>query len=95
MKVTLFKDSVNECVYELDQVLSLVDLDEQYDDMLVTFDLSGITLEYISTHNGLVLDSAYIVDGGYAFLDVENFDIPEINTKAERLIYEYYYGGVK
>ena len=90
--ITLFKDTINESTYNLDDDLVLVDYDEQDGDILATFDLSGITLEYISTSEGLTLDSAYVLDGGYNFFDINTFNTTVLNAKVEDIILDYIMG---
>lgn len=84
--ITLFKDTLNESVYNLATDLALVDVDEQDDDILITIDLCGMTLEYISTSEGVVLDNAYFIDGGYVNLHLKDFDIPELKNYIMKLV---------
>lgn len=86
--LTLFCGTKNQTTYNLKEDLVLVDLDELDNDLLATFDLGGITLEYISTSKGLELESAYIYDGGYVFLPSVDFDKPILKNSVENLIME-------
>ena len=81
--ITLFEGTENESIYDLDSDLLFVDFDECDGDILLTLDLCGITLEYINTNEGLTLDSAYILDGGYCYIDKEQFNIPELKAIAD------------
>lgn len=91
-KITLFKGTISECTYNLDEDLQLVDYDEQDGDILATFDLSGVTLEYISTSEGLTLDCAYVWDGGYITLDINIFNIKELKVKVGNMILDHVMG---
>ena len=84
--ITLFEGTENESIYDLDSDLLFVDFDECDGDILLTLDLCGITLEYINTNEGLTLDSAYILDGGYCYIDKEQFNIPELKAIADMYI---------
>ena len=86
--ITLFCGTNNETTFNLVDELSLVDIDEMDNDLLVTVDLCGITIEYISTSEGLELDSAYIMDGGYSFLPLEEFDNQTLKNHVEQLVME-------
>lgn len=93
--VILFKGTVNESNYDLMTDLVLVDVDEDNDDLLLTLDLCGITLEYISTNKGLELDSAYLVDGGYCYLPLKEFDLPKVKNCVSTLLYFHLKGDNK
>ena len=64
----------------------LVDIDEQDDDLLVVLDLGGITLEYISTSNGLELEDAYLMDGGYCHIPLAEFHNDSLKNYVETLV---------
>ena len=87
-EITLFCGTKNQTTFDLKNELSLVDIDEMDNDLLVTVDLCGITIEYISTSEGLELDSAYIMDGGYSFLPLEEFDNQTLKNYVEQLVME-------
>ena len=87
-EITLFCGTKNQTTFDLKNELSLVDIDEMDNDLLVTVDLCGITIEYISTSEGLELDSAYIMDGGYSFLPLEEFDNQTLKNHVEQLVME-------
>ena len=87
-EITLFCGTKNQTTFDLKNELSLVDIDEMDNDLLVTVDLCGITIEYISTSEGLELDSAYIMDGGYSFLPLEEFDNQTLKNHVEHLVME-------
>ncbi|MEG2307117.1 MAG: hypothetical protein RSB94_07235 [Erysipelotrichaceae bacterium] len=86
--ITLFCGTKNQITFDLKNDLSLVYIDEMDNDLLVTVDLCGITIEYISTSEGLELDSAYIMDGGYSFLRLEEFDNQTLKNHVEQLVME-------
>ena len=87
-EITLFCGTKNQTTFDLKNELNLVDIDEMDNDLLVTVDLCGITIEYISTSEGLELDSAYIMDGGYSFLPLEEFDNQTLKNHVEQLVME-------
>lgn len=86
--LTLFNGTKNQTTYNLLEDLTLLDIDELENDLLVTVDLGGITLEYISTHKGLELDAAYIVDGGYCYLPIQEFMHETLKNRVETLVME-------
>lgn len=86
--ITVFCGTKNQTTFDLKNELSLVDIDEMDNDLLVTVDLCGITIEYISTSKGLELDSAYIMDGGYSFLPLGEFDNQTLKNHVEQLVME-------
>ncbi len=88
-EITLFCGTKNQTTFDLKNELSLVDIDELNNDLLVTVDLGGITLEYISTHKGLELESSYMVDGGYVFISSCEFDNDTLKNYVENLIMEH------
>lgn len=90
--ITLFKNTINETTYDLDKDLTLTDYDEQDGDILATFDLYGITLEYISTKQGLTLDTAYVLDGGYNYFDINMLNNHKLNIKVESIILDHIIG---
>lgn len=53
--------------------LVLCDVDQCDGDILATFDLNGITIDLISTAHGFDIDSIYVLDGGYGYIDVFDF----------------------
>lgn len=87
-KVTLFKGTLNEMMYDLEEDLLLVEFDKVDEDIFITLDLCEITLEFIKTDNILDLTEAYITDGGYCYLGVEHFNTPEIKEIVELHIQE-------
>ena len=87
-KITLFCGTKNQTTFDLKNDLSLVDMDELNNDLLITVHLGGITLEYISTHKGLELESSYIVDGGYMFIPSHEFENDTLKNYVENLVME-------
>lgn len=89
-KITLFCGTKNQTTYDLHTDLTIANIDEFEDDLLVDVDLCGITLEYISTSNGLDLESAYFVDGGYCFLPIHEFKNEILSNYVKELVLEYF-----
>ena len=84
--ITLFNGTKSQTTFNLLTDLLLMNIDEQDGDLLAIFDLGGITLEYISTNEGLELDDAYIVDGGYCYIDSAEFNNTSLKNYVESLI---------
>lgn len=87
-EITLFCGTKNQTSFDLKKDLTLVDVDEMENDLLVTVDLCGITLEYISTHQGLELESAYFLDGGYTYISTNEFENSTLKNYVENLVME-------
>lgn len=87
-EVTLFKGTVNESSYNLGEDLLLVEFDKFGEDIFITLDLCGITLEFVKSNGILELIEACIIDGGYCYLDVNNFNTPDIKEAVELHIQE-------
>ena len=87
-EITLFCGTKNQTTFDLKNELSLVDIDELNNDLLVTVDLGGITLEYISTHKGLELESAYFLDRGYTYISIHEFENSTLKNYVENLVME-------
>ena len=87
-EITLFCGTKNQTSFDLKKDLTLVDVDEMENDLLVTVYLCGITLEYISTHQGLELESAYFLDGGYTYISTHEFENSTLKNYVENLVME-------
>lgn len=85
-EITLFCGTKSQTTFNLLTDLVLVDIDEQDNDLLAVLDLRGITLEYISTSNGLELDDAYIMDGGYCYIPLAEFHNDCLKNYVETLV---------
>lgn len=87
-EIILFCGTKNQTTFDLKNELSLVDINELNNELIVTVDLGGITLEYISTNKGLELESSYIVDGGYMFIPSHEFENDTLKNYVENLVME-------